>query len=395
MPRLALLCEGDAESADKAFSGTAKSLLDHLRGAGLEVRSVDCELYGARKLVTAGRVYARDGRVWKTRYRLGATAFAARSARARVGVRALGPGLDAAIQIGATFAPPRGLPYFLYCDWNMRLAERFRDSGQSPALHMTSDEAAGVDRREAAVYAGATRIFTISERLRQSFIADYGIPADRVVAARAGANLDVSRIPERAPARDPAQPPTVLFVGREFERKGGDLLLDAFRAVRARVPNARLLVVGPRELPGDGARQPGVELLGPLRKDDPVEGRRLLDAYAAADVFCLPTRYEPLGIVVIEAMLFGLPCVTSDTWAMGEMVADGETGYVVPLADRPVDGLADRMVRLLESPELARRMGAAGRRRASELFSWAAAASTIAREVRAALSGRVAASAIR
>lgn len=378
---LAFLTEGDAESADRSFSGTAHSILGGLRAVGVRVHARDAELYGWRKLLVAARVWAPERKRWQTRFRLGGPAFAARSARARAAARALPDRADAYLQVGATFAPA-GAPYFLYCDWNARLAERFATSGQSPVNHLRADEQAAIDARETAVYRGASAIFTISERLRASFVADYGIPPERVVVAYPGPNMDAEAIPVRV-ARRADVPPTILFVGKEFVRKGGDVLLAAFARVRERLPDARCVVVGPADI---GVVPPGVELLGPLRKDDPAEFARLLAAYGEADVFCLPTRYEPLGIVTIEAMYAGLPCVTSDTWAMGEMVADGETGYTVPVDDDVA--LADRLHALLADPTRAAAMGAAGRSRALERFSWRASAETMRRTIAACLGTR-------
>jgi glycosyltransferase involved in cell wall biosynthesis len=157
-----------------------------------------------------------------------------------------------------------------------------------------------------------------------------------------------------------------------FQRKGGDVLLAAFREVRMAIPDARLLVAGPRDLT---LTDPGVENLGFLRKSDPDENRRLLEAYAAADVFALPTRYDPFPTVVREAMFFGLPCVTTDIWAMPEMVEDGTTGFTVPVGDSRT--LAERLIRLLGDPELARQMGEAGRVRAEQRFTWPAVAGRI------------------
>jgi glycosyltransferase involved in cell wall biosynthesis len=367
---IALVCEGDAESEYRSFSGTAHSILSNLRAVGHDVRAVDAELYGVRRLLAAARCFSPDRRAWRAAFRLGGSAFAARSRHARRLTAALPRRPDAVLQIGATFAPPvaDGQPYTLYCDWNMRLAERFKGTGQSPASVLAPGEAAAVDRREADIYAGAAAIFTISERLRAAFVEDYGIPAERIVVAYPGPNMDVRRIPPRA-TRATDAPPTVLFVGKDFERKGGDVLLAAFARVRASLPTARLRIVGPSDI---GAVPQGVELLGPLSKDDPAEWARLVDAYATADAFCLPTRYEPLGIVVIEAMYFGVPCVTSDTWAMSEMVADGETGYVVPVDDAA--RLAAALERLLRDPARARAMGEAGRARAAARFSWLEAA---------------------
>ena len=183
----------------------------------------------------------------------------------------------------------------------------------------------------------------------------------------AGPNLDLSRIPDRSRIARPTGSPTVLFIGREFERKGGDLLLRAFAKVRARLREARLVVIGPRALT---LQEPGVTNLGFLRKDDPQEWARLIEAYRSADVFCFPTRYEPFGIVILEAMLFGLPCVATRTGAIPEMVQDGATGYLVPTDD--VEALSARLLLLLRDRAQAIRLGDAARKRADLNFTWQA-----------------------
>ena len=207
---------------------------------------------------------------------------------------------------------------------------------------------------------------TISDWLRRSFIESFGLPEDRVCTVGA-ANLDLARVPEPRASR--AVAPTVLFVGKQFERKGGRLLLEAFRGVRARFPGARLVIVGPTTPP---ASEPGVEWLGNLDKNKPEEWARLVAAYRDADVFCLPSLFEPFGIVILEAMFFGLPCVGTAAWAIPEMIADGETGYTVPRDDAAA--LADRLSALLADLPRAHGMGLAGRRRAEERFSWTAVA---------------------
>jgi starch synthase len=76
-----------------------------------------------------------------------------------------------------------------------------------------------------------------------------------------------------------------------------------------------------------------VEILGHLDKDSAAGWEAFLGAYQRAHVFCLPTRFEPFGIAFVEAMHFGLPCVGTATDAVPEIVADGETGYLVPVDD--------------------------------------------------------------
>ena len=368
--RIAFVCEGDAES-HHAFSGTAKYIVDHLRLLGHDVTTINAtpDRY-LRWLV--GALSVRPSReAWRTQFRLGALAADARGRRAR---RLFAPHrdrVDVILQIGPALQPPGAgtIPYALFCDWNMALSIRMRENPFASTHRLRSADAERINQRHARIYKDAAAVLTISDHLRDSFMADYGLPADRVVTVFAGPNIDLSLIPATRPAPKDTHRPTILFAGKEFLRKGGDVLVAAYRQVRRRRPDSRLVILGPRTV---DLSEPGIEFAGLLSKNDPRQFAALAALYAEADVFCLPTRLEPFGIVVLEAMHFGLPCVTSDVWAMPEMVCDGETGFTVPPGD--VDQLAVRLLELLENPALARRMGEAGRRRAQRLFTWDATA---------------------
>ena len=103
-------------------------------------------------------------------------------------------------------------------------------------------------------------------------------------------------------------------------------------------------------------------------------------------MFCLPTRYEPFGIVFLEAMYHSLPVVATRVWAVPEIVEDGETGFMVPRDD--ADALAERLLFLLKNPEAAREMGRAGRTRAASRFTWESAGRAMARVMKHTLGGR-------
>jgi glycosyltransferase involved in cell wall biosynthesis len=378
-----LLSEGDAESWD-SWSGISKSLVDHLRAAGHPVATRDVELGGTPRLLGAALTFSVDRRRWGTRFHLSGPPFRLRSRNAARHIAAHTKKVDLILQIGATFQPlGRGaLPYFLCCDSNIRMAERGTSWGYGDAISLTPRELAQVAQRELEVYRGAAGIFTLSERLRRSFLEDFGLPPSRVHAVHAGPNFDVKQIPRHTPRPDPDHPPTILFVGRQFHRKGGDLLVQAFRQLRERIPAARLTIAGPPSLP---AREPGVTFLGDLDKNDPSGWQALVAAYESADVFCLPTRFEPFGIAFIEAMYFGLPCIGTDAWAVPEMIVDGETGFTVPIDD--LEALTDRLFRLLSDPALVRRMGQAGRARAERCFTWERVVQRMMQAVLPVLSG--------
>jgi starch synthase len=383
---LLLLTEGDAERWD-SWSGSAKSVVDHLRAAGHRVVTADVDLYGPARWFTAGLEFSPNRKRWGVRYHLGHAGYRQRSRRAARAIAANRGQVDCILQIGATFEPSgRGdLPYALFCDSNIETSLEGAKFGVSDAGWLRPSEFEAIRRRESRVYRDASAVMTISDWLRHSFVEHFDLPEDRVSTVGAGPNLDLSRVP--APRSTPRTdgPPAVLFVGKQFERKGGALLLDAFRIVRTRCPDARLVIVGPTTPP---AAESGVEWLGNLDKNKPEEWTRLASAYRDADVFCLPSLFEPFGIVILEAMFFGLPCVGTAAWAIPEMIADGETGYTVPRGD--VAALAERLTDLLLNPQQAHRMGLAGRRRAEAQFSWATVADRMSTQLRRCLesSGR-------
>ncbi|MFE1204895.1 glycosyltransferase family 4 protein [Streptomyces sp. NPDC058762] len=170
--------------------------------------------------------------------------------------------------------------------------------------------------------------------------------------------------------------PVVLCAARLVPRKGQDTLIRALPWVRRAVPDAVLLLVG------DGPYGPGLRQLA-LREGvlDAVffaggHPHHALPAfYAAADAFAMPCRtrragleVEGLGIVYLEAAASGLPVVAGDSGGAPDTVREGETGYVVD--GRSVAATADRLIRLLRDPRLARDMGGEGRRRVAHEWSW-------------------------
>jgi phosphatidylinositol alpha-1,6-mannosyltransferase len=171
-----------------------------------------------------------------------------------------------------------------------------------------------------------------------------------------------------------AQPPRphVLIVGRMIasERyKGHDQLLAAWPRVRQRVPAAKLICVGEGddvERLRSAARKIGVgdavEFTGFVSDE---ERWRL---YREAAVFAMPSRREGFGLVYLEAMAAGLPCIGSIHDAASEVIVDGRTGWLVDQSD--TNALADRIVHLLsDEPERAA-MGDAGRRRFLTQFTF-------------------------
>ncbi|MFB9178277.1 glycogen synthase [Dactylosporangium sucinum] len=241
--------------------------------------------------------------------------------------------------------------------------------------------------------------------------------ADAVIAVSAGMKADVLRAyPQVDPdkvhvvyngidteqyAPDPATDvlqrlgvdpdrPSVVYVGRITRQKGLPYLL---RAARRLPPEVQIvLLAGAPDTPEIAAEVTGLadELRagreGVVWVQEMLPKREVIQVLTHATVFVCPSIYEPMGIVNLEAMACQTAVVATATGGIPEVVADRETGLLVPIEqvtdgsgtpldpDRFVADLADAMLQLVEEPARAAELGRAGRQRAVDHFSWAAIA---------------------
>jgi glycosyltransferase involved in cell wall biosynthesis len=320
--------------------------------------SLDVALHLAAAVARFGR-RGVDHR-WNTGF-----AFDRHARAAGEALRALRPAPDLVLQNGALFSPglPPPYPYALLLDHTRALAQA-SPAWPEAGLARPAEYGSGWFAREAALYRGAAALACFSENVARSVVRDYGADPDRVAVVGAGANV----FPETAPRRDDGR--TVVFVGRDFARKGGFVLLDAFARVRLAFPKARLLVAGSRA-PERRRVPPGVFFLGRVSLAE------LPALLSQSSIFALPTLREPFGIAFLDAMACGLPCVGTRIEAVPEIVREGETGLLVPPGD-PIP-LALAIERLLGDPALARAMGARGRARVFAGALWAHVAARLER----------------
>jgi phosphatidylinositol alpha-1,6-mannosyltransferase len=177
--------------------------------------------------------------------------------------------------------------------------------------------------------------------------------------------------------------PLIVCVSRLVARKGQDTLIRAMPAIRRRVPDAALAIVGggPGE---DRLRSMAAELpTGVVAFSGQVAEDDLPRYYAAGDVFAMPCRtrlggleVEGWGNVFIEAAACGKPVVVGDSGGARESLVDGETGLLVD--GTRVEMVADAVGSLLADPERARAMGTAGRERVLRAHTWPAIAERLA-----------------
>jgi glycosyltransferase involved in cell wall biosynthesis len=195
-----------------------------------------------------------------------------------------------------------------------------------------------------------------------SLVRDFGVERDRIIVTPGGLDTDLWR-PDRT--RERKGPPILIWVGNDFERKGGHFLIDLF--VKYLHPRARLRIVSNDPGLKGRAWPAGVEHLSGLGHKAPNE---LVEAYRSADIFVFPTRKEHMGMVLSEACAVGLPIVGTDVGGVGEGVRDGENGILMPY-DAGEEAWAGAILELIGNPALRERYGAHSRKIAEREFSHA------------------------
>jgi len=220
---------------------------------------------------------------------------------------------------------------------------------------------------ERAVLQRADALLMASDWVANSAVVDYGVPADRITVAPLGANIDTW--PTFDPDRDQGEVCRLLFVGRDWSRKGGDLAYAVLRGLLARGHRAELHVVGcDPPIPADA---PGVHRHGFLRKSDPGEFQRLEDLYRTSSFFILPTRAEAYGVAFAEASAFGLPSLAPRTGGVPTVVEHGVNGLLFPL-DASAETYVDAIERLWSDPSAYRQLQRSSRTKFERDLNWRA-----------------------
>lgn len=229
------------------------------------------------------------------------------------------------------------------------------------------------------------RVFAVSEQVRQHVITVDGVPPERVLTVYNGLDLSQWKSTRTAPG---TSAPVITTVGNIRAVKGHDVLAQAAALVLVQHPEAQFTVAGEVLEPDFFAQlQQLVRQLGIAQNFRFTGSCRDLPAHlAAASVFVLPSRSEGFSNAIIEAMAAGLPVVATDVGGNAEAVrqetagSNGATGIIVPPEDPA--RLAEALLRLLDGPSLARRMGEAGRRHTEENFTTAAMMEHVTRTYR-------------
>ncbi len=262
------------------------------------------------------------------------------------------------------------LPSFIFTDNTNRLSQEtpFKDEF---ILHFQTSP--GWQRLEKETYLKANKVFVMGPHVRTSLIDFYGLDPRKVVAVGGGSNITTSLNKNPEFREKSYKDRILLFVGRDFKRKGGEDLLPAFEMVRKKFEDARLIIVGCKPK----IKIDGVEVVGKLNPD------QLEKYYERAQIFVMPSLFEPWGNVWIEAMTYQLPCLGTNVGSIPYIIEDGKTGFIVQPKNPPE--IAERLIYLLENPHIMKQFGREGFLKAVKSFTWGKVVDTIVKEMATAL----------
>lgn len=241
-------------------------------------------------------------------------------------------------------------PFVLSCLMDATAQNHYKTFGTPPRIPNWP-----LDYCERRVYPRVDVIACMSQWAADSCVSDYGVPREKILRCPPVARPVFRSAPDRD---DPARLRRIIFIGNDFARKGGVELLRAHQQRWA--DRSELHVVSAGATPDPAARN--VVWHGAVPRE-----RLLGEVLPSMDVFVMPTRRDMSPWVLVEAAACGVPVVTTRVGGTGELVEDGQTGFVTPLNDDAA--FADAVDRLISDPALARRMGDAGRRRVIEQFT--------------------------
>ena len=241
---------------------------------------------------------------------------------------------------------------------------------------------AGLRAREARVLRSAAHCLVWSAPVRDSLVTHYGLPADRIETLPPSLDLEAFRYREASagnggdgvPAGD--SPPRLLFVGGDFVRKGGPALLEAYRSRLRKRCELRIVTQG------DVPEEPGVS----VHRQVTAGSEAWLQLWQSAEVFVFPSRLETFGIVLLEALAFGVPVVSSRAGAAADILGDGRHGVL--LGDTSPEAIAHGVEQVLADPAAARIRAQAGRERVERDFSLSVNAARLAERLSVLLRGR-------
>jgi glycosyltransferase involved in cell wall biosynthesis len=202
---------------------------------------------------------------------------------------------------------------------------------------------------DAAALSKSSALIYPSEWAAKTAIEHYNVASHRVTLAPCGANFEPADVPAREDALNHSlEGETVLlWIGVDWQRKGGSIAYDCLTALLDRKVDAKLVVCGC--IPPERFSHPKIEVIPFLSKSNPEQRRRLSQLFLEATFFLFPTMAEAYGIVLCEASAHGLPSLVRDTGGVGGAIKDGENGFLMA-PEAQGKQYAQKILEILQNP---------------------------------------------
>lgn len=242
-------------------------------------------------------------------------------------------------------------PVFIYTDFTHHLFNLDIESGIAPkSLRKISNKTL---KLETDVYHAVDKVFVYTPYMKNDLTSFYGLEDSRVEAIGIGISV---RFPDQLPIRSAGH--RLIFIGIDYERKGGALAVAAFRQVVKRYPDATLQILGA----SPAISEKGIEVLGR------VSLAQVEACLSEADIFIMSSFQEPCGLAPLEAMAFNVPVVAVKLNSLDGHLVHGVNCIFVD--DHDATELANAIIMLFEDPTLMRNLGNEGRRIVRQNYCW-------------------------
>jgi glycosyltransferase involved in cell wall biosynthesis len=287
-------------------------------------------------------------------------AFVSKSRQFERRIRQLNPSPDWIIHVFGLSCPQWervDIPYVYYLDHTMALAKKVWPLW----LPYNAREYNAFLEYEKLAYQRATHLFSMSDFVRRSLIEDYGIPPEKITVVGSAGNFKVPYQGIKAFGSK-----RILFNGSDFYRKGGDIVLEAFKLVKQKIPQATLIIIGTNL----NYSEPSIENPGHLDSPD-----ALTQLFLNSDLVVAPARCDPFPGFVIEAMNYGVPCIVSANGGISEVIEDRINGVV--LSKLQSEALAEEIVKLLNNTQDLQNLSENARLKVAERLNWELIADTM------------------
>ncbi len=255
--------------------------------------------------------------------------------------------IDAIIET-ADIGVIKEIPFYLFQDLSIDvLIKHFQEYNHPvPGWEIFNlDDLYKRKERQMRVYAQCAGVFAESKWLAHSLVEDTGISPEKVHVVDLGINVKPELTYHSFDEKN-KQVKTIFFIGRDFFRKGGHLVVEAFKLLRKNYSKkCKLIIAGPKSWPLTGRIPEGVHYIGDASWEN------IRKYFQTSDVFCMPSYFEGgYAIVFPEALSFGIPCIGRNIQGMSEIIKPGTNGYL--LNSDSIDELAELIIKVIEDDKM-------------------------------------------